>query len=238
VRFSASGGELLGHRSCYKINVFRRPRLAKVGVWLALAAMVGVTAGAKLADPTNSLPSPSLAGQQNVVLAGGCFWGVNAVFQHIKGVSKVLSGYAGGDLASPSYEAVSRGTTGHAEAVSISYDPAKIAYSQLLEVFFSVAHDPTEKNRQGPDSGTQYRSAIFYANEAQKEQALAYIDQLNKARAFPALIVTEVVPLKQFYPAEDYHQNYLARHPRQPYIVINDLPKLQALRQRFPALYQ
>jgi peptide-methionine (S)-S-oxide reductase len=220
------------------MNMLRRLHLPLVGVWLALAVMVSVTEGAKLPDSEKPLPSPPLAGQQTAVLAGGCFWGVNAVFQHLKGVSQVVSGYAGGDLAAPSYEAVSRGTTGHAEAVSISYDPAKISYSQLLEVFFSVAHDPTEKNRQGPDSGTQYRSAVFYANEAQKEQALAYIDQLNKARAFPAPIVTEVVPLKRFYPAEDYHQNYLARHPHEPYIVINDLPKLQALRQRFPALYQ
>lgn len=218
--------------------MLRRLHLPLVGVLLALAVMVSVTEGAKLPDSENPLPSPPLAGQQTVVLAGGCFWGVNAVFQHLKGVSQVVSGYSGGDLASPSYEAVSRGTTGHAEAVSISYDPAKISYSQLLEVFFSVAHDPTEKNRQGPDSGTQYRSAIFYANDAQKEQALAYIDQLNKAKRFPVPIVTEVVPLKRFYAAEDYHQNYLALHPHQPYIVINDLPKLQALRQRFPALYQ
>jgi len=212
--------------------------------WRAIFVMAGVLSttlaqaqAAEVPDFSGRLPAPA-AGQQTAVLAGGCFWGVDAVFKHVKGVSGVVSGYAGGELAAPSYEAVSQGTTGHAEAVSISYDPARISYSQLLKVFFSVAHDPTQLNRQGPDRGTQYRSAIFYANEAQKEQAVSYIDQLNKARVFPAPIVTQVAPLKQFYPAEAYHQNYLALHPYQPYIVVNDMPKLQELRKRFPTLYQ
>lgn len=163
---------------------------------------------------------------------------MDAVFKHVKGVSTVVSGYSGGARATASYEAVSTSTTDHAEAVSITYDPAKISYSQLLKVFFTVAHDPPELNRQGPDTGTQYRSAIFYANEEQKQVAQAYIDQLNKARVFPAPIVTQVVPLKQFFPAEEYHQNYLARHPYQPYIVIHDMPKLEQLKKRFPAIYR
>lgn len=184
------------------------------------------------------MPSPPATGEQTAFLAGGCFWGVDAVFKHVRGVSTVISGYSGGDGATANYETVSTGKTGHAETVSVTYDPAKISYVQLLKVFFSVAHDPTEVNRQGPDTGTQYRSAIFYANKEQKQVAQAYIDQLNKVRVFPAPIVTQVVPLKQFYPAEDYHQNYPARHPHQPYIVIHDMPKLQRLREQFPANYQ
>lgn len=177
-------------------------------------------------------------GVQTAVLAGGCFWGVDAVFKHVKGVNKVVSGYSGGDQATATYPSVSTGTTGHAESVEITYDPARISYPQLLKIFFSVAHDPTELNRQGPDRGTQYRSAIFYMNPQQKQEAQAYIAQLDKAGAFPAPIVTQVTQLKQFYPAEDYHQNYLANHPYQPYIVINDLPKLEQLRKQFPALYR
>lgn len=208
----------------------------------AVLAMVGVlsTLSARAADlPDFSGRAPDAgSGAQTAVLAGGCFWGVDAVFKHVKGVESVVSGYAGGDRATASYAAVSTGTTGHAEAVSISYDPARISYGQLLKIFFAVAHDPTQLNRQGPDHGTQYRSAIFYANEEQKQVAQGYIDQLGRARAFSAPIVTQVAPLKQFYPAEEYHQNYLARHPYQPYIVIHDQPKLELLRRQFPALYQ
>jgi peptide-methionine (S)-S-oxide reductase len=180
--------------------------------------------------------STASKGEQTTVLAGGCFWGVDAVFKHVIGVKNVVAGYAGGSGTTAHYEVVSAGGTGHAESVKITFDPAKISYSDLLRIFFSVAHDPTELNRQGPDTGTQYRSVIFYANEDQKRIALAYIDQLNKAKVFRRPIVTQVVPLKAFYPAEGYHQNYLALHPDNPYIVYNDLPKLQELRKQFPTL--
>ncbi|MFH2211564.1 MAG: peptide-methionine (S)-S-oxide reductase MsrA, partial [Pseudomonadota bacterium] len=166
------------------------------------------------------------------------FWGVDAVFKHVKGVSEVESGYAGGSAATANYDQVSNGNTGHAEAVRIRFDPAKVSYQQLLHVFVSVAHDPTQLNRQGPDVGSQYRSAIFYTSPEQQKNAQSYIQQLTAARAFAAPIVTQIVPLQQFYPAEDYHQNYLALHPDQPYIVIHDKPKLEQLRRQFPALYQ
>src|SRR5213594_988991 len=177
-------------------------------------------------------------GEQVAVLAGGCFWGVDAVFKHVKGVNNVVSGYSGGGSAAARYQIVSTGATGHAESVKITYDPSQISYSELLRVFFSVAHDPTQLNRQGPDRGSQYRSVIFYANEDQRQTAQATIDQLNKAKVFSAPVVTQVVPLKDFYPAEGYHQNFLARHPQYPYIVYNDLPKLRRLREQFPALYR
>jgi peptide-methionine (S)-S-oxide reductase len=178
------------------------------------------------------------AAEQTAVLAGGCFWGVDATFAHVKGVSRVVSGYSGGEAKTAEYETVSTGTTGHAESVEIIYDPKRISYSELLRIFFSVAHDPTELNRQGPDTGTQYRSVIFFANGEQKTIAQAYIDQLDRAGVFPRPIVTQVVPLKHFYPAEEYHQNYLERHPDNPYIVFNDLPKLDLLKQEFPQLYK
>jgi len=182
--------------------------------------------------------SPAAKGKQTAVLAGGCFWGVDAVFKHVKGVSSVVSGYSGGSGATAEYETVSTGSTGHAESVKITYDPSRISYSELLRIFFSVATDPTQLNRQGPDTGTQYRSVIFYADENQKQIALAYIDQLNKAKVFSAPIVTQVVPLKAFYPAEEYHQDFLERHPDHPYIVYNDLPKLRELQNQFPDLYK
>jgi len=178
-----------------------------------------------------------IPGPQTAVFAGGCFWGVDAVFKHVKGVSEVVSGYSGGSAATAQYEAVSTGMTGHAESVKITYDPTQVSYRQLLGVFFSVAHDPTQLNRQGPDTGTQYRSAIFYATEEQKQVALASIEQLTKTARFSQPIATQVVPLILFYPAEAYHQNFLARHPDKPYIVVNDLPKLDQLKQQFPALY-
>lgn len=172
------------------------------------------------------------------VFAGGCFWGVDAVFKHIKGVSDVVSGYAGGDAATAHYEQVSNGNTGHAEAIQVRFNPAQVTYQQLLQVFFSVAHDPTQLNRQGPDIGSQYRSAIFYISAEQQKIAQSYIQQLTATGTFTAPIVTLVAPLRQFYAAEDYHQNYLALHPRQPYIVMYDMPKLERLRKQFPALYQ
>ena len=176
--------------------------------------------------------------EQIAVFSGGCFWGIQAVFQHVVGVTNAVSGYAGGDAATAHYDRVSEGNTGHAESVRIVYDPSQISYGQLLKVFFSVAHDPTELNRQGPDTGTQYRSAIFYANDEQKRIAQAYIEQLNKAKVFGADIVTQIAPLDAFHDAEDYHQNYLEQHPDQPYIVINDIPKVENLKKEFPELYK
>lgn len=180
------------------------------------------------------------AGQalQTAVFAGGCFWGVDAVFKHVKGVTQVESGYAGGDAKTAQYERVSEGDTGHAESVRVRFDPQQISYDQLLQVFFKVAHNPTELNRQGPDVGSQYRSAIFYTDAEQQKAAQETIRQLTTARAYRAPIVTQLAPLQTFYPAEAYHQNYLALHPDQPYIVENDLPKLAALQRQFPDLYR
>ena len=177
-------------------------------------------------------------GKETAVLSGGCFWGIQAVFQHLKGVTAATSGYSGGAAKTAHYEDVSTGETGHAESVKIVFDPSQISYGQVLMIFFSVGHNPTELNRQGPDYGTQYRSSIFYSNDEQKKIAEAYIAQLNAAKIYAQPIVTQVVPLQQFYAAEEYHQNYLALHPYQPYIVFNDMPKLQELREQFPALYQ
>ncbi len=174
---------------------------------------------------------------EQIVLAGGCFWGVQGVFQHVQGVQAAISGYAGGAANTAQYETVSTGTTGHAEAVQITYDPKQISLGQLLKIYFSVAHDPTELNYQGPDHGTQYRSTIFYQNAAQQQLAQAYIQQLDKAKVFNAPIVTTLEPLTQFYAAEDYHQNYLKLHPNNPYIMMNDAPKVAALQKAFPALY-
>jgi peptide-methionine (S)-S-oxide reductase len=195
--------------------------------------------GATLPVPPPQVDAaPGAAAPQTAVVAGGCFWGVDAVFKHVKGVTKVVSGYAGGEAKTAEYETVGTGRTGHAESVQITYDPAQITYGQLLRIFFSVAHDPTELNRQGPDEGTQYRSAIFPANDDQKRVAEAYIAQLNQAKVFKHSVVTQVTSGKTFYPAESYHQNYLALHPDNPYIVYNDLPKLGELKKQFPDLYR
>ena len=182
--------------------------------------------------------SPGASHDETATFAGGCFWGVEAVFRHVKGVRSATSGYAGGRVASPSYEAVSTGTTGHAETVSVHYDPSQVSYGQLLKVFMSVAHNPTELNRQGPDHGTQYRSAIFYSTPEQQRIAQAYITQLNEAHAYAAPVVTELAPLAAFYPAETYHQDYLAHHPDNPYVAYNDLPKLDELKRLFPDRYR
>lgn len=176
--------------------------------------------------------------EDTAVFAGGCFWGVEAVFDHVKGVKRAISGYAGGDVSSPSYEQVSTGDTGHAESVEVIYDPSQVSYGKLLQIFFSVAHDPTQLNRQGPDHGTQYRSAIFYNNAQQEQIAESYIKQLTAAKTFSRPIVTQVAKLRGFYPAEEYHQNYLAHHPNQLYIVINDLPKVAALKKQFSDVYR
>ena len=189
-------------------------------------------------NPVLDAPLTSVKGEQTAVLAGGCFWGVEAVFEHVKGVIKVTSGYSGGAADTAQYGTVSTGETGHAESVRIIYDPSQISYGQLLKVFFSVAHDPTELNRQGPDTGTQYRSAIFYGSEEQQRIAEAYIDQLNKAKVFGVAIVTKVTALRSFYEAEGYHQDYLEHHPDEPYIIVNDLPKVENLRKHFPDLYK
>jgi len=175
--------------------------------------------------------------EDTAVFAGGCFWGVEAVFDHVKGVRHAISGYAGGQIPNPSYEQVSTGDTGYAESVEVIYDPSVVSYGKLLQIFFSVAHDPTQLNRQGPDRGTQYRSAIFYRNPRQQEVAESYIKQLTAAKTFSAPIVTQVAKLPAFYAAEDYHQNYLENHPNQAYIVINDKPKLVALKKQFPDIY-
>lgn len=209
--------------------------------WSSLGLFVGLLLGgtAHGALPDYAGPQPAAESKQAVaVFAGGCFWGVDAVFKHVQGVTDVVSGYAGGSANTANYLVVSSGATGHAESVQVTYDPSKISYPELLKIFFSVAHDPTQLNRQGPDHGTQYRSAIFYVNEQQKQMAERYIKQLNDARAFPKPIVTQVAALDKFYPAEAYHQNYLALHPNEPYIVYNDLPKLAELKKEFPARYR
>jgi len=203
---------------------------------MAIQADLAV-AGSAVPAPAVDIPAASVQGPQTAVFAGGCFWGVEAVFRHVKGVSKAVSGYAGGSFKTADYERVSTGSTGHAESVEVTYDPAQVSYGELLRIFFSVAHDPTQLNRQGPDYGTQYRSAIFYVSDEQKRVAQAYIAQLGQAKAYPSAIVTQVIALPAFYAAEAYHQNYLALHPTQPYIVMHDLPKLAQLKQQFPDRY-
>lgn len=193
---------------------------------------------ALLPSPTRDMPGAVVPGDQVAVLAGGCFWGVEAVFEHVKGVHNVVAGYSGGKAGTAHYDEVSDGDTGHAESVRVQFDPAQVSYGKLLQIYFSVALDPTELNRQGPDSGTQYRSVIFYGNDQQKQVAAAYIAQLTAAKSFAAPIVTQLVPLQAFYPAEAYHQHYFQLHPDDPYIVYNDAPKVAHLQQLFPALYQ
>jgi peptide-methionine (S)-S-oxide reductase len=197
------------------------------------------------AEPKGTFPAPAvdakLAPQpasEKAVFAGGCFWGVQGVFQHVKGVNKAISGYAGGTVESPYYELVSGGGTGHAESIEVSYDPSEITYGQLLMVFLSVAHDPTQKDRQGPDIGTQYRSAIFYTYAEQKKIAEAYVAQINAAKVYDHPLATQVVPFSAFYQAEGYHQDYLMKHPDDAYIRFNDLPKIERLKQKYPQLYR
>ena len=224
-----------------------------IGRGIALVVIVGLVAwtafralGARPPEPPKTpFPAPAMdaplataKGQQTAVFAGGCFWGVQAVFQHLKGVSSVTSGYSGGYVKLPSYESVGMGVPGHAESVIVIYDPSQLTYGQLLMVFFSVAHDPTQWNRQGPDNGTQYRSAIFYSNEDQKRIAQTYIAQLDAARVYSRKIVTKVEPFQAFYAAEGYHQDYLKNNLDNPYIVYNDLPKLENLEKVFRNLYR
>jgi peptide-methionine (S)-S-oxide reductase len=218
-------------------------------IFIGLLALVVVVAiGATLSRTSSAavkIPSPavddqlaSAKGQQTIVLSGGCFWGIQAVFEHVKGVTKATAGYSGGAANTAQYEAVSEGRSGHAESVEVIFDPSQISVGQLLKVFFSVAHDPTELNRQGPDEGTQYRSVIFYSNENQKHIAQAYVAQLDQAKVFRHAIVTQIVPLVAFYAAEGYHQDYAVKNPNDAYIVFNDLPKVEHLRQEFPELYK
>ena len=218
---------------------------AALGTGLVAAALFGARAISGSASTTTTLPDPALdqpvaaaKGEQTIVLGGGCFWGVQAVFQHVKGVVSATSGYAGGSVSSPNYMQVSTGSTGHAEVVKVVFDTSQVSLGQILKVFFSVVHDPTELNRQGPDVGTQYRSAVYYTSDAQRRIVGGYIEQLTKAKAFRQPIVTEVAPLKAFYEAEAYHQNYYNLHPNQPYIVINDRPKVEALKTQFASLWK
>lgn len=211
--------------------------VAGLAILLATNRFHAASAAIALPDPAVNETLALKKGHATVVIAGGCFWGVQAVFEHVKGVKRATSGYAGGTLTNPDYEAVSSGATGHAESVEVEYDPSQITLGGLLKVFFSVAHDPTELNRQGPDAGTQYRSAIFFANQDQQRIAQAYVDQLNQAKLFSHPIVTQIAPLKNFYPAEAYHQDYAAHHPDNPYIAMFDLPKVKNLQKQFPNLY-
>src|SRR6185295_13096726 len=209
---------------------------------LAALALLTSSLAACGAEPAVVIPAPAYDPHTNgtmekAVVAGGCFWGVQGVYQHLKGVKNVLSGFSGGSRGTAEYETVSGGDTGHAESVEIEYDPSQVSYGQILQVFFSVAHDPTQLNRQGPDTGTQYRSAIFYANDVQKQVADKYIAQLEAAKVYRSKIVTKVDPLHGFFKAEDYHQDYLVHHPDQPYIAFNDIPKVQNFARVFPALY-
>ena len=223
-----------------------------IGRALSLIVMLGcvvwwgvrVTSGHP-AEPKGSVPPPSVdaslaakPAKATAVFAGGCFWGIQGVFQHVKGVKQATSGYAGGSVENPYYELVSSGSTGHAESVQVIYDPSQITYGQLLMIFFSVAHDPTQKDRQGPDIGTQYRSAVFYQNAEQKKIAEAYIAQINGAKVYDHPIATQLAAFSAFYQAEDYHQDYLSRHPDDAYIRYNDLPKLERLKQTYPELYR
>ena len=220
--------------------------LRKIVLASFVASLVGPAVNvARAAEPAVKIPPPALdaaapaaPGLQTVVLAGGCFWGVQAVYQHAKGVTAAISGYAGGDKQNAHYEMVGTGRTGHAEAVAVTFDPRQISYGKVLQIYFSVAHNPTQLNRQGPDTGTQYRSAIFYADDEQKRIAVAYIAELEKAHAFRRPIVTQLEPLHGFYPAEDYHQDFAVLHPSYPYIVFNDLPKVENFKELFADVYR
>lgn len=223
--------------TCSSIRSRIRFRLAAALAALLLGALPALSSLAA-AVPAVSSDHQTTAREQTAVFAGGCFWGMDAVFKRVKGVTKVVSGYSGGTAATAHYELVSTGTTGQAESVKVTYDPSRISYQTLLKVFFLVAHNPTELDRQGPDYGKQYRSVVFFASERQEKEAKAYIAELEKQKVFSDPIVTRVVPLKAFYPAEAYHQNFFEKHPEYPYIVINDVPKIAELREKFPNLYQ
>jgi len=207
---------------------------------IAFAASAGCSAAARapIPPPASDAALAQTPGKQTAVFAGGCFWGTQSVFERVKGVLSTTAGYSGGTAFTATYDQVSQETTGHAESVKVVFDPSQITYGQLLRIFFSVAHDPTQLNRQGPDVGSSYRSVIFYANDEQQKLAKAYIEQLDAAKVFPKPIVTEVVPLKAFYDAESYHQDYALHNPNNPYIMVCDRPKIEALKQQFPELFK
>ncbi|WP_233842424.1 peptide-methionine (S)-S-oxide reductase MsrA [Dyella sp. 2HG41-7] len=213
-------------------------RFATLSALIGLTACTAAASNAPVPDPTLDTPKTTAHGTETAVLAGGCFWGMQAVFEHVHGVRNVLAGYSGGDAGTAHYDQVSDGNTGHAESIQVQFDPAVVSYGQLLKIYFAVAHDPTTLNRQGPDAGTQYRSEIFYATPEQEKIAESYIAQLNASKVFDNTIVTLVQPLKGFYPAERYHQDYARNHPNDPYIMINDAPKVAQLRKTFPDMYQ
>jgi peptide-methionine (S)-S-oxide reductase len=220
-----------------------RPRLSLIAVCV-VGLFAIVAAGPVISAKDSIFPDPLVDNPvapgslpESVVLAGGCFWGVQAVFQHLRGVTSAVSGYSGGSQKNAKYELVSTGNTGHAESVRVTFDPSQVSFGQILKIFFDVAHDPTELNRQGPDEGTQYRSAIFYAGDGQRRIAEAYVAQLGEAKVFRRRIVTQIVPLEAFYAAEAYHQDYATKHPYEPYIMINDRPKVDALRKRYAPVY-
>ena len=216
------------------------PRNTVVALLIAFAASVGCTAATKTPIPAPASDSPlaQTPGKQTAVFAGGCFWGTQSVFERVKGVLKTTAGYSGGSAATATYEQVGQENTGHAESVKVVYDPSQITYGTLLQIFFSVVHDPTQLNRQGPDVGESYRSVIFYANDEQQKISKAYIAQLDAAKVFPKPIVTQVVPLKGFYDAESYHQDYALHNPNNPYIMVCDRPKVEALKQQYPDLFK
>ena len=219
----------------------KTPRIGTLLPLILAASLIGciarASARAPIPPPNDDVSLAKSSGRQSAVFAGGCFWGTQAVFERVKGVVSTEAGYSGGSASTASYDQVTTETTGHAESVKVIYDPSKITYGQLLRIFFSVAHDPTQLNRQGYDEGTSYRSAIFYANDEQKRLATEYIHQLDAAHVFPNPIVTQVVPLKGFYRAEDYHQDYALHNPGNPYILVCDRPKIAALKQQFPDLF-
>ncbi len=203
----------------------------------SLVSVKEINTEAKITQTSTAMPIINQKGMKTAVFAGGCFWGTEAVFEHLKGVSNVVSGYSGGSAATANYEAIGSGRTGHAESIRITYDPSQISYEKLLEIYFYVAHDPTQLNRQGPDSGSQYRSAIFFVNGEQQQIASAYIQRLNQTKSFSKPVVTQLVPLQSFYAAEDYHQDFIVHNPRYPYVVAHDLPKLAQLKRQFPEIY-
>ena len=220
-------------------NWMKKTLLSAVMVMLGLSCRANAEAvNREIPNPVVDTAAADAGKSETAVLAGGCFWGMQGMYEHVRGVKRVVAGYAGGDKATAHYEMVGTETTGHAESVEITFDPKVVSYGQLLRLYFSVAHDPTQLDRQGPDRGPSYRSEIFYASPAQERVAKAYIEQLNKAKVYPSPIVTKIEPLKAFYAAEDYHQDYLIHNPRQPYIVYNDLPKIEALKTIYPQHYQ
>jgi peptide-methionine (S)-S-oxide reductase len=232
-----------------EVSTMKAPYIGRALSFMVMLGLViwwgGRILSGQPAEPKGRFPAPAVdaslsakAGTETAVFSGGCFWGVQGVFEHVKGVRKATSGYAGGTVENPYYELVSSGSTGHAESVRVIFDPSQVSYGNLLMIFFSVAHDPTQKDRQGPDVGTQYRSAVFYTSDEQKKIAESYIAQINKAKVYNSAIATQVVAYSAFYPAEDYHQDYLAKHPDDPYIAYNDLPKIKRLKQTYPDLYR